>query len=162
MAGTIDNRLKELGLVLPEAPKLPPGVIIPFDWVRVCGQRAFVSGHGPLSADGSPAGPFGKVPSEVSLDEAQRSARLTGLAVIAALKGALGDLDRISGWAMVNGFVNADPGYAQTTLALNPFSDLVLDVFGAEVGAHARTAIGVATVPLNLPLVVSAEVQLSP
>jgi hypothetical protein len=81
--------------------------------------------------------------------------------VIAALKEVLGDLDRISGWAMVNGFVNADPGYAHTTLVLNPFSDLVLDVFGPDVGAHARTAIGVATVPLNLPLVVSAELELS-
>ena len=161
MPGAIERRIKELGLVLPEAPKRPPGVIVPFDWVRVCGQRAFVSGHGPLAEDGTPAGPFGKVPSEVSLDEAQRSARLTGLAVIAALKSAIGDLDRISGWAMVNGFVNAEPGYAQTTLVLNPFSDLILEVFGAEVGAHARTAIGVAAVPLNLPLVVSAEVQLS-
>ena len=62
---------------------------------------------------------------------------------------------------MVNGFVKADPGYAQTTLVLNPFSDLILDVFGPEVGAHARTAIGVSTVPLNLPLVVAAEVELS-
>lgn len=161
MAGSVESRLKELGLVLPEAPKLPPGLTIPFDWVRVCDQRAFVSGHGPLSPDGTPAGPFGKVPSEVSLEEAQHSARLTALSVIAALKAALGELDRISAWAMVNGFINADPGYAQTTLVLNPLSDLLVDVFGDEVGAHARTAIGVATVPLNVPLVVSAEVQLA-
>ena len=119
-------------------------------------------GHGPLGPDGSPAGPFGKVPSEVSLEAAQQSARLTALAVIAGLTRAIGDLDRIAGWTMVNGFVNADPGYAQTTLVLNPFSDLILDVFGADVGAHARTAIGVAAVPLNLPLVVSAEIELLP
>ena len=125
------------------------------------GDRAFVSGHGPLAPDGSPAGPYGKVPSEVSLEAAQESARLTALAVIAGLKQAIGDLDRIAGWAMVNGFVNANPGYAQTTLVMNPFSDLILDVFGPEVGAHARTAVGVATVPLNLPLVVSAEIELS-
>ena len=62
---------------------------------------------------------------------------------------------------IVNGFLNADPSYAQTTLVLNPFSDLIRELFGPEVGAHARTAIGVATVPLNLPLVVSAEVELS-
>jgi hypothetical protein len=83
------------------------------------------------------------------------------LAVIAGLEEAIGDLDRVAGWAMVNGFVNADPGFAQTTLVLNPFSDLILDVFGPDIGVHARTAIGVATVPLNLPLVVSAEVELS-
>jgi enamine deaminase RidA (YjgF/YER057c/UK114 family) len=118
------------------------------DLVRVDplrGNRAYVSGHGPLAPDGSPSGPYGKVPSEVPLEAAQQSARLTALAVIAGLKTAIGDLDRIAGWAVVNGFVNADPGYAQTTLVLNPFSDLILDVFGPEVGAHARTAIGVPT-----------------
>ena len=157
----IEKRLDELGLALPMSPKLPPGVTVPFDWVRVRGRRAFVSGHGPLAHDGTPAGPFGKVPSEVPLEAAQEAARLTALAVLAALKEAIGELDRISGWAMVNGFVNAEPGYPQTTLVLNPFSDLILKVFGSDVGAHARTAIGVATVPLNLPLIVSAEVELS-
>lgn len=161
MTGKIETRLSDLGLMLPASPKLPPGVTISFEWVRVRGRRAFVSGHGPLALDGTPAGPFGKVPSEVPLEAAQESARLTALAVIAGLKDAIGDLDRIAGWAMVNGFVNADPGYAQTTLILNPFSNLILDVFGSEVGAHARTAVGVATVPLNLPLVVSAELELS-
>ena len=82
------------------------------------------------------------------------------MAVIAGLKSAIGDLDRIAGWATVSGFVNADPGYAQTTLVLNPFSDLMIDVFGPDIGAHARTAIGVAALPLDLPLVVSAEVEL--
>jgi hypothetical protein len=101
------------------------------------------------------------VPSEVSLEAAQGSARLAALAVIAALRTSLGDLDGIAAWTMVNGFVNADPGYAQTTLVLNPFSDLVLEVFGPEIGAHARTAIGVSTVPLNLPVVVSAELELT-
>jgi YjgF/chorismate_mutase-like, putative endoribonuclease len=161
VAGSIETRLNELGLTLPASPKLPPGVTISFEWVRVRGKRAFVSGLGPLAPDGSFAGPFGKVPSEVPLEAAQESARLTALAVIAGLQEAIGDLDRIAGWAMVNGFVNADPGFAQTTLVLNPFSDLVLDVFGPDIGAHARTAIGVATAPLNLPLVVSAEVELN-
>ena len=137
------------------------GRAISFQWVRIRGNRAFVSGHPPLAPDGTPAGPYGKVPSEVPLEAAQESARLTALAVIAGLREAIGDLDRIAGWAMVNGFVNADPGFAQTTLVLNPFSDLIVDVFGPDIGAHARIAIGVVTVPLNLPLVVSAEVELS-
>lgn len=160
MASDIENRLDELGLTLPSGPKLPPGVTISFEWIRVRGTRAFVSGHGPLAPDGTPTGPFGKVPSEVPLEAAQESARLTALAVIAGLMSVIGDLDRIAGWATVNGFVNADPGYAQTTLVLNPFSDLILEVFGPDIGAHARTAIGVAALPLNLPLVVSAEVEL--
>jgi hypothetical protein len=86
MAGMIETRLDELGLRLPASPKPPPGVTIPFEWVHVRGNRAFVSGHGPLAPDGTPAGPFGKVPSEVSLEAAQESARLTALAVIAGLK----------------------------------------------------------------------------
>ena len=159
--GIIERRLTDSGLTLPASPKLPPWVTISFEWVRVRGKRAFVSGHGPLTSDGTPAGPFGKVPSEVALEAAQESARLTALSMVANLKAAVGDLDRIVAWDVVNGFVNADPGYAQTTLVLNPLSDLILKIFGPDVGAHARTAIGVATVPLNLPLVASAEVELS-
>lgn len=111
--------------------------------------------------DGAPAGPFGSVPSDVSLEAAQQSARSTALAILAALKSALGDLDRIAAWLTIQGFINADPGYSQTTLVLNPLSELILDVFGGDVGSHARTAIGVATVPLNLPLIVAAEVEVS-
>ncbi len=88
-------------MTLPSSPKLPPGVTISFEWVRIRGKRAFVSGHGPLP-DGTPTGPFGKVPSEVPLETAQESARLTALAVIASLKSAIGDLDRIAGWATVS------------------------------------------------------------
>ena len=161
MAAHIDARLGELGLTLPPSPKMPPGVTISFQWVRILGSRAFVSGHGPLAPDGAPSGPFGKVPSEVSLEAAEASARLTALAVIAALRNAIGDLDRIAGWTTVTGFVNADPGFAQTTAVLNPFSDLILQVFGPDIGAHARTAIGVAALPLNLPVVVAAEVELA-
>ena len=62
---------------------------------------------------------------------------------------------------MVNGFVNADPGYPQTTLVLNPVSQLILDLYGKDAGGHARTAIGVATVPFNLPVVISAEVEVA-
>lgn len=153
-----EARLAELGVVLPPAePALPPNVRIPFDWIRVVGDRAYVSGHGALTEAGAPAPPFGKVPSVVSLEDAQASARSAGLAVISALRGTLGSLDRVSAWLVVNGFVNADPDYAQTTAVLNPFSELVLDVFG-DAGRHARTAIGVAALPMNLPVVISAEV----
>jgi enamine deaminase RidA (YjgF/YER057c/UK114 family) len=68
---------------------------------------------------------------------------------------------RVTAWLMVNGFVNAEPGYPQTTAVMNPLSDLIVDLYGPEVGSHARTAIGVAAVPLNLPVVVAAEVEIS-
>lgn len=156
----VERRLDKLGLTLPAEAALPPGVDIPFAWVRVRGNRAFVSGHGALGPDGSPAGPFGKVPSDVTLEEAEQSARLAALAVLASLKTALGDLDRVTAWLMVNGYVNAEPGYAQTTAVINPFSELIVDLYGADTGSHARTAIGVATLPLNLPVVISAEVEI--
>jgi enamine deaminase RidA (YjgF/YER057c/UK114 family) len=157
----VERRLDELGLTLPDAADLPTGMVIPFTWVRVRGNRAFVSGHGALAADGTPAGPFGKVPGEVTLEEAQHSARLATLAVLASLKAVLGDLDCVSAWLMVNGYVNAESGYPHTTAVMNPLSELIIDLYGTDTGSHARTAIGVATVPLNLPVVVSAEVEIT-
>jgi enamine deaminase RidA (YjgF/YER057c/UK114 family) len=156
-----EQRVSELGLQLPGAPVLPPGVRIPFEWVRVVGERCVLSGHGALAADGSPQGPFGRVPGEVALEAAQESARLTVLAMLSSLRLRLGSLDRVRDWVTVTGFVNADPGYAQTTAVLNPASDLLLEVFG-EHGRHARTAIGVAALPLNLPVIMSAEVIVTP
>lgn len=154
-------RIAELGLVLPAAIALPPGHVTSFSWVRVVGSRVLVSGHGPLRPDGSPAPPFGRVPDEVSLPEAQQSARLAALAVLASVQRAIGDLDRIAAWLTVSGNVNARPGYGETTHVVNAFSELIVDVFGPEIGTHARTAIGAAALPLNLPVIVAAEVQLA-
>ena len=158
---TFEQRVADLGLQLPPEPLLPSGVRIPFDWVRVVGDRCVLSGHGALDADGAPAGPFGRVPSAVTLEQAQQSARAAVLAMLGALRGALGSVDRIRDWVSLSGFVNADPGYSQTTAVLNPASDLLLEVFGGH-GRHARTAIGVAALPLNLPVVMSAEVLIEP
>lgn len=90
-----EQRVSELGLQLPPEPLLPPGVRIPFDWVRVVGERCVLSGHGACTPEGAPAGPFGRVPSEVPLEAAQQSARLAVLAMLGALRGALGSFDRV-------------------------------------------------------------------
>lgn len=156
---TVADRLRERGLVLP-AP-MSAGIRTTFAWVRVVGPRVLVSGHGALQADGAPSGPFGRVPDEVSLEQAQTSARLAALAVLSSVQRAVGDLDRVAAWVTVSGYVNARPGYDQTTAVLNAFSDVVLDVFGPSVGEHARTAIGVSALPLNLPVVVGAELLLA-
>jgi enamine deaminase RidA (YjgF/YER057c/UK114 family) len=95
----------------------------------------------------------------VSIEQAVDSARLAALSVLASVRRAVGDLDLITAWVSVTGFVQAEPGYARTTAVLNGFSELVLAVFGHEVGDHARTAIGVTALPLNLPVVVAAELQ---
>jgi enamine deaminase RidA (YjgF/YER057c/UK114 family) len=159
--GHVEQRLEELGLKLPGEAKLPPGFTIPYQWVRVRGTRAFVSGHGAQAIDGSPLGPFGKVPSQVSLEDAQASARAAVLSMLASLKRAVGDLDRVVAWLMIFGHINADPGYPQTTLVANPASELVIDLYGPDAGAHARTAIGMAALPLDLPVIIAAEVELA-
>lgn len=159
---TVDDRLADLGLILPAVPKMPATVATTFSWVRVLGDRVLVSGHGPQNPDGSPAGPFGRVPDQVTAEQAMQSARLAALSVLSSVRDALGDLDRVAAWATVTGFVRAEPGYAQTTAIINSFSQVVIDVFGASIGQHARTAIGVAALPLNLPVVVSAELLMRP
>ena len=157
----VEQRLAARGLVLPPEPRVPPGVTIPFQWVRVRGKHGFLSGHGALSPDGMPMGPFGSVPGQVSLDQAQGSACSALLSMLASLKREVGDLDNVAAWLTVNGFINADPGYAQTTLVLNPVSELLLELYGPDSGGHARIAPGVATLPFNLPVIISAEVEFS-
>ena len=92
----IEQRLARLGLQLPRSPEPPPGFRFSFSWVRLSGNRAFLSGHGALAADGTPIGPFGKVPSEVPIEQAQESARGAAVAMLGSLKRALGDLDRVT------------------------------------------------------------------
>ncbi len=142
---SIEQRLLDLGLQLPATPKVT--VATTFNWVRVLGDRVLVSGHGAQNPDGSPARPFGRVPDDVSPDQAAQSARLAALSVLSSVQQAIGDLDRIAAWVTVTGFVQAQPGFTGTTAVINGFSQVVLDVFGADVGQHARTAIGVAALP---------------
>jgi enamine deaminase RidA (YjgF/YER057c/UK114 family) len=156
----IEQRLAHLGLVLPQPATPPPGFAFSFEWVRVVGDRVLVSGHSPQAPDGTLIGPFGKVPSEVSIEQATEAARATVLSVLGSVRRAIGDLDRIAAWVSVSGMVNADSGYGQTTNAINGFSDRVVELFGAAVGAHARTAVGYAALPLNNAVVVGAELQL--
>ena len=155
----IEAKLEELGLVLPEPMQVPPGLRMPFSWVRVRGNRAYVSGHVALEADGSVAKPLGKVGAEVSAEEGYESARLVALAHLASLKRALGDLDRISAWLRVFAMVNVAPGFDRTPLVTNGYSDLVLELYGPEIGAHARSSIGMA-IPLNAPVNCEAEVEI--
>ncbi len=157
----VEAGLKELGLVLPEALKAPPGLVLPFPWVNVRGNRAFVSGHGPQDPDGSPSGPFGAIGESVSIEQGREVARKVGLSILGSLQRELGDLDRITGWCRVFGMVNCVTGFDKPSAVINGFSELILDVFGAEVGRHARSAVGVAGLPLNFPVEVEAEVAIA-
>ncbi len=156
----IEAKLQEMGLVLPEPMKLPGNMRLPFAPVRVRGNRAYVSGVGPLNPDGSLAEPLGKVGAEVTLEQGYQAARLTGLAVLAALKRELGNLDRVVAWIHVFGMVNVAPGFAQMPSVINGFSDLILELYGPESGAHARSAVGLAELPMRIPVEIEAEVEI--
>ena len=156
----VEARLEELGLALPGPTKTPPGLVLPFSWVRVRGERAYVSGHVPLNPDGSFAGPVGKVGAEVSEEQGYEAARLTALAILASLKRALGDLDRVGAWLRVFGMVNTAPGFDRQPNVINGFSDLILELYGPEVGGHARSAVGMAGLPLGMPVEIEAEIEL--
>lgn len=156
----IEARLEELGLVLPQQLEAPPGLHLPFSWVRVRGDRAYVSGHAAMNPDGSLAGPFGQVGAEISVEQGYEAARLTALAVLGSLERALGDLDRVTAWLKVFGMVNSAPGFAQQPNVINGFSELILEVYGPEAGDHARSAVGVAGLPLGLAVEIEAEVEI--
>lgn len=156
----IEQRLQERGLLLPAPLKLPAGVSLPFPWVRVRGNRVFVSGHGPQNPDGTVAGPLGKVGRDLTVEQAQHSARLVALAILGSLKRELGDLDRISAWLRVFGMVNSAPGFNQQPTVINGFSELILDLFGSERGSHGRSAVGMAELPFNIPVEIEAEVEI--
>lgn len=156
----IEDRLRELNLTLPPPTRPPPGVVLPFQFVRIVGNRAFVSGHGPQSPDGSFARPLGKLGSDLSVEEGYTAARLTALSALGSLKRALGDLDRIAAWSRVFGMVNSAPGFTQQPSVINGFSDLILEVFGPEIGAHSRSAVGMAELPFRMPVEVEAEIEL--
>lgn len=158
---TIEARLTALGLVLPAPLLPPPGVVLPFEAVRVIGTRAYVSGHGPQNPDGTLARPLGKVGRELGIAEGYVAARLTALAILASLQRTLGDLDRVVAWGRVFGMVNAASGFTQMPTVINGFSDLILAVYGPLVGAHARSAVGMAELPFDIPVEIEAEVEIA-
>ena len=157
----VEDKLRSLGLLLPPRPQPPPGVLLPFQFVRIVGRRALISGHGPQNPDGSFAAPLGKLGRELNLQQGYVAARLTGLSILGSLHRALGDLDRIAGWSRVFGMVNSAPGFNQQPSVINGFSDLILEVFGPTVGAHCRSAVGLAELPFDIPVEIEGEVELA-
>jgi hypothetical protein len=145
----VEEKLKALNLILPEPIKTSSDMKIPPSWIRVRDNKAFI------------AGPLGKVGSDdVTLEQAYQAARLATLSILGTIKRELGDLDKVTAWLMVQGFVNVSPGFTQTTAVINGCSELILELYGHEVGEHARTAMGVATTPFGLPVVIAAEVEI--
>ncbi len=154
MAGTIDAKLKDLGIEIPE-PAMPVANYVPF--VQV-GQTLFLSGQVPL-VDGKPQY-LGKVGAEVSVEEAQKAARVCAINLIAQMKAATGgDLDKVKRVVRLGGFVNSTPDFTQQPQVVNGASDLMVEVFG-DKGKHCRTAVSAGALPLNVAVEVDAIVEL--
>ena len=158
---TPDEKIQELNLILPEPIKLPPNIEMQFSWVRISGNRVFISGHIALNADGSVSEVTGKVGGEVTVEQGYEAARQTGLAILSSLKRELGTLNKINAWLRVFVIVNVDPGFVKTPLVIYGLSDLILDVFGKEIGNHSRSAVGMAELPFGAPVEIEAEVEIS-
>ena len=155
---TPEERLAQLGLTLPPPVQLPEGLVLPFAMVNVRGNRATISGHPRHGMDGKIDGPFGVLGQTMTTQEGYAAARGIGLSVLAHLKAELGDLGRITGWVRVFGMVTSAPGFTEQHLVINGFSDLILDVFGPDVGRHSRSAMGAAAMPLGLAIEIEGEV----
>jgi enamine deaminase RidA (YjgF/YER057c/UK114 family) len=152
--GRIEERLAELGVVLP-APMEPPGN---FKLVNVHEGLAYIAGHPAI--DGSTVLVEGVVGRDLSVEEGYRAARLTALAIIASLKHELGELDRVTRWLRAVGYVQSAPDFHANAQIVNGFSDLIVEVWG-EAGRHARSAPGQGPSPLNVPVIVDAIVAVS-
>src|SRR3954451_7416435 len=148
---TPDERLAELGLVLPEPPALPFAPRL--RPVQAHGGVAWVSGFGVFDV-------VGRVGDDVSVEQARDAARRTALGVLRNLRDELGSLDAVDRWLKVVGFVRSAPGFAEQPAVLNAFTEVVVDVYGEERGLCARSAIGVAELPAGIAVEVEAVVAL--
>ena len=151
---SFDAKIQELGLVLPPAPK-PMGVYRP---VVVSAGMVYVSGHGPLRPDGTLV--TGRVGADLDTAAGYEAARITGLAVLASLKAELGSLDRIGRIIKTLGMVNSTPEFADHPKVINGFSELMVEVFGAEAGRGARSAVGLVALPGNIAVEVEVIYEL--
>ena len=149
----VEDRLAELGVTLPATPA-PIANYVPA--VRT-GKLLFLSGLGPAAgADGKV--PTGKVGSDLTVDEGYQAARLVGINILARLKGELGDLDKVGRVVKLLTMVNCAPDFTQPPAVANGCSDLLVEVFG-EKGRHARSAVGMAALPNNIPVEIEMIVE---
>jgi enamine deaminase RidA (YjgF/YER057c/UK114 family) len=149
---TPEERLQQLGVDLP-APAAPVAAYVPT--VRT-GDLVYVSGQVPL-VDGTP-GKLGRLGDDVGLEDGRAAARTCAINVLAALKAELGELSRVRRVVKVTGFVASAPGFTDMPKVVNAASELLGETFG-DAGRHARSAVGVAALPLGVPVEVEAIVE---
>jgi enamine deaminase RidA (YjgF/YER057c/UK114 family) len=153
-ATTPETRLTQLGIELPPVPE-PKGLYRP---VVVVGALAYTSGHLPTAADGTLI--VGRIGAELDEQAGAAAARQAGLALLATLRAAVGSLDRIRRVVKLLGVVNCTPDFTRQPVVLNGCSQLLADVFGPERGVGARSAVGVGSLPLGVPVEIEAIFEL--
>ena len=151
----IENRIEALGITLPESPQ-PIANYVP---TVQTGNLLFVAGLGP-AARGDGSTPSGKVGKDLTLDEGYEAARLVGINLLSRLKSSLGDLDRVERIVKLLSMVNCTPEFNQQPQVANGCSDLLVEVFG-EKGRHARSAVGMASLPNDIPVEIEMIVEIS-
>lgn len=152
---TVAQRLQALGITLPDIPS-PLGNYV--DAVQT-GNLLFLAGRGAVLPDGTR--PAGQVGAEVSVEQAQAYARIIALLDVAVMQNMLGDLERVTRIVKVLGMVNAVPGFTEHPRVINGFSDAMVEIFG-ERGRHARSAVGMGSLPLNIPVEIEVIVEVAP
>jgi len=150
---TIADRLTELGITMPRQAAAPAGVYVP---AVISGNHVYTAGQLPFVDGVLPA--TGKVGAEITPEDAAAYARLSAINALAAVAAVLGSLDRVTRVVKVVGFVASDPAFVGQPGVLNGASELLGDIFG-EAGVHARSAVGVAVLPLNSPVEVELIVE---
>ena len=155
MSGSVEKKLASLGVSLP-TPASPVANYVPFvrsgNMLVVSGQLCF-GGDGTLVATGQLGG-------GVSMDDGQKAARACAVNLLAQLRAALGDLDKVTRVVRLGGFINSAPGFADGPKVMNGASDLMVEVFG-EKGRHARSTVGVAALPANAAVEVEGQFEVS-
>jgi enamine deaminase RidA (YjgF/YER057c/UK114 family) len=149
---TPEEKLASLGLELPHAP-VPVANYVPY---RFAGSLPYLSGQGPKRADGTYR--RGRLGRDMTVEDAYQEARLTGLNLLAVARQALGTLDRIEAVVKLLGMVNAEPDFADHPKVINGCSDLLVEVLG-EAGRHARSAVGMGSLPNRMAVEIEAILQ---
>lgn len=154
MASDTAARLAALNIELP-APGRPAANYVPF---VITGKQIFVSGQVPVTSEGVQF--IGKLGREYSIEEGQQAARICAINVLGVIQAALGDLDKLSRMVKLVGFVNAEPDFVDAHKVINGASDLITEVLGDARGKHARSAIGMGTLPLGVAVEVEAIAEI--
>jgi len=142
-----ETRLKELGITLPT----PPKPVAKYKPAVQVGNMLYVSGHGPAKL-GEQNPLMGKLGAKLNLEQGKESARLVGINILATVRATLGSLDKVKRLVKTLGMVNAVPDYVDHPQVINGFSELMAQVFGDDAGVGARSAVGMGSLPAEIPV----------